>query len=136
MKMEIEITQGQTPVTTLTLHGELDASNFEAVIAKAQELYSSGTRRLLLDLSELNFMSSSGLVALHSIILLMRGENPPDLQSGWQAFRAIDRERDTGLQSHVKILNPQPKVLASLQKTGMDQFFEIFTDRQTALASF
>jgi anti-anti-sigma regulatory factor len=136
MKMEIEITQWQTPVTILTLHGELDASNFEAVIAKAQELYSSDTRRLLLDLSELNFMSSSGLVALHSIILLMRGENPPDPQSGWQAFRAIDRERDTGLQSHVKILNPQPKVLASLQKTGMDQFFEIFTDRQTALASF
>ena len=136
MQMTIESAQGKEPVTILALWGDLDASNFESVIAKAQELYSSGTRRMLLDLSELNFMSSSGLVALHSIILLMRGERAPDPQSGWAAFHAIDRERDTGAQPNVKLLNPQPKVLNSLQKTGMDGLFEIFTDRQAALDSF
>jgi len=134
--MTIESIQGKESVTILALRGDLDASNFESVITKAKELYASGTRRLLVDMSELNFMSSSGLVALHSIILLMRGENPPDPQSGWAAFHAIDRERDSGPQTNVKLLNPQPKVFTSLQKTGMDGFFEIFTDRQTALASF
>ena len=136
MQMTVESVPGQAATTILGLIGDLDASNFESVIAKAQELYASGTRHLLLDLSELNFMSSSGLVALHSIILLMRGEKAPELQSGWAAFHALDRERDTGAQSNVKLLNPQPKVLASLQKTGMDEFFEIFTDRQAALDSF
>jgi ABC-type transporter Mla MlaB component len=136
MQMTIESVQGKVPVTILALRGDLDASNFESVIAKAKEIYSSGARHLLVDMSELNFMSSSGLVALHSIILLMRGENPPDLQAGWDAFRAIDRERASGPQPYVKLLSPQPKVLSSLQKTGMDEFFEIFTDRQTALASF
>jgi anti-anti-sigma factor len=136
MQMSIEQAQGKKPVTILALRGDLDASNFESVIAKAQELYSSGTRHLLLDLSELNFMSSSGLVALHSIILLMRGEKAPDPQSGWAAFHALDRERDSGAQPYIKLLNPQPKVLTSLRKTGMDEFFEIFTDRQAALASF
>ena len=135
MQMTVESVPGQAATTILGLIGDLDASNFESVIAKAGELYSSGTRRLLVDMSELNFMSSSGLVALHSIILLMRGENPPDPQAGWAAFHAIDRERDSGPQSHVKLLNPQPKVLLSLQKTGMDEFFEIYTDRQAALAS-
>jgi hypothetical protein len=65
----------------------------------------------------------------------MRGETPPDPQAGWAAFHAIDRERDSGPQSQVKLINPQPKVLLSLQKTGMDAFFEIFTDRKAALAS-
>ena len=136
MQMTIESIQGKESVTILALRGDLDASNFESVITKAKELYASGTRRLLVDMSELNFMSSSGLVALHSIILLMRGEKPPDPQSGWAAFHAIDRERDSGPQTYVKLLNPQPKVFTSLQKTGMDEFFEIFSDRQTALASF
>ena len=136
MQMTIEAAQGKEPVTILALSGDLDASNFESLIAKAQELYASGTRRMLLDLSELNFMSSSGLVALHSMIMLMRGEKPPDPQYGWAAFHALDRERDLGTQPYIKLLNPQPKVLTSLQKTGMDEFFEIFNDRQTALASF
>jgi anti-anti-sigma regulatory factor len=136
MQMTVESIPGQASTTILALQGDLDASNFESVIARARELYLSGARRLLVDLSGLNFMSSSGLVALHSIILLMRGENPPDPQSGWAAFHAIERERDSGPQPYVKLLNPQPKVLLSLQKTGMDEFFEIFTDRQTALASF
>ncbi len=136
MQMSIESVQAKAPVTILALSGDLDASNFEAVIAKASELYSSGVRHLLVDMSGINFMSSSGLVALHSIILLMRGEAPSDPQSGWAPFHAIHREHDSGPQSYVKLLNPQPKVLSSLQKTGMDEFFEIFTDRQTALASF
>ena len=136
MEMIIESVQAKAPVTILALNGDLDASNFESVIAKVKELSLSGVSRLLVDMSELNFMSSSGMVALHSITLLMRGEAPPDPQSGWAAFRAIGRERESGPQHNVKLLNPQPKVLTSLQKTGMDELFEIFTDRQSALASF
>jgi len=136
MQTTIEAVQGKVPVTILAISGDLDASNFEMVISTARKLYSSGVRHLLVDLSELNFMSSHGLVALHSIILLMRGEIPLDPQSDWAAFRTIDRESNSGLQTNVKLLNPQPKVLTSLKKTGMDEFFEIFTDRQMALASF
>lgn len=136
MELDIGSAQGKVPVTILALRGELDASNYEAVIAKVKQLYETGTRHLLLDLSDLNFMSSSGLVALHSIVLLMRGEKPADLGLGWDAFRAIERDCESGLQPYVKIVNPQPKVLGSMQKTGMDHFFEIFSDRQSAMASF
>lgn len=136
METEVESIQGKVPITILALCGELDASNFEAVIAKTKQLYETGTRHLLLDISGLTFMSSSGLVALHSIILLMRGEKPTDTETGWSAFRAIERDFDSGRQPYVKIVSPQPKVLTILQKTGMDHFFEIFSDRQTALASY
>ena len=136
MNLTVEQAQHHVPVTILGLHGDLDATNFEAVIAKARELYKEGTRHLLLDLSDVAFMGSSGLVALHSIVMLMQGEEPPDPEYGWQAFHDLDRDLDAGPQRHVKLLNPRPRVQQTLEVTGMHDFFAIFTDRQAAIASF
>lgn len=136
MQITVENVQGNVPLAVMGLHGKLDASNFESVIDKAKEIYAAGVQYLLLDMGELEFMSSSGLVAVHSIALLMRGEQPHNLENGWEVFRAIDRDRDVGVQTHLKLLNPQPKVALTLEKTGMDNFFEIHTDRRAAINSF
>lgn len=136
MQMTVEHVQGTDLVAILALRGALDASNYMAVVAKARDLYAGGARRLVLDMSEMSFMSSSGVVALHSIIRVFRGEQPHDPEAGWEAFHAIDRDRSSGIQSYVKILNPQPKVSLTLQKTGMDQFCEIHKDLSTALSTF
>jgi anti-anti-sigma regulatory factor len=136
MHLTIELAQGYVPVTILGIHGALDASNYEDVIAKAQQLYDTGMRYLLIDMSDMSFMSSSGLVALHSIALLLRGEPSPDPEMGWQAFHAIAHDRDSGSQPHVKLLNPQPKVRQTLELTSMDEFFEIYAEREAAVASF
>jgi anti-anti-sigma regulatory factor len=136
MNLTVDQSQGRVPVTILSIHGAVDASNYEEVIAQARELYNAGTRYLLVDMSDITFMSSSGLVALHSIALLLRGEQPPDPEMGWQAFHTISHDRDTGAQDHVKLLNPQSKVKQTLEMTGMDAYFEIHTDLQTAVASF
>jgi hypothetical protein len=42
--------------------------------------------QILLDLSSASFVSSSGLVAIHSIALLLHGEQPPDLEQGGRPF--------------------------------------------------
>jgi anti-anti-sigma regulatory factor len=136
MDLTIEQAQGRVPVTVLGIQGALDASNYEDVIAKARQLYDTGTRHLLIDMSKMSFMSSSGLVALHSIVILMRGETPPDPEMGWQAFHAIGHDRDSGIQPHVKLLSPQPKVRQTLEITSMDEFFEIHTELPAAIASF
>lgn len=128
--------QGKVPVTVLHVQGEMDASNYERLIARAREAHNAGTRNLLIDISEMPFMGSSGLVALHSVAMLMRGETPPDPEAGWGALRSIDREREAGLQEHVKLLNPQPRVERVLKMAGFDQFFEMYTDLETAIASF
>ena len=136
MQVTVEQIQAGVPITVLAVQGDIDASNFELVIAKARDLYAAGTRHLLLDLSAVPFMGSSGVVALHSIALLMRGEMPPDPAAGWQAFHTIDHARGGGIQQQVKLLGPQPKVSRTLQMTSMTDFFEIYTDRQAAVASF
>lgn len=137
--MEITTTEVQgtsAPVTVLAAHGDLDASNYQDLIAKAQEAYDAGARDMLLDLSDTPYMSSSGLVALQSIASLLRGENLADSEEGWGAIRAIDRQRDSGFQQHLKLLSPQPRVERVLDMVGFTRFLEIYADPDIAIASY
>ena len=136
MDITVKQMQGSVPVTLLQTHGDLDASNYQDLIAKGKEVYEAGARNILLDMSDTPFMGSSGLAALHSLALLVRGDELPDLESGWNVFHEIDRDRDSGLQKHIKLLNPQPQVDRTLEMTGLKQFFEVHTDLETAIASF
>ena len=136
MDITVQQVHGSVPVTILQTHGDLDASNFQDLITKGKEVYEAGARNILLDMSDTPFMGSSGLAALHSLALLVRGDELPDLESGWNVFHEIDRDRDSGLQKHIKLLNPQPQVDRTLEMAGLKQFFEVHTDLETAIASF
>jgi anti-anti-sigma regulatory factor len=136
--MQITITQaqGKVPVTVMGLQGDLDGSNYQAMIAKAEELYRSGTRYLLVDLTDLRYMSSAGLVALHSSASLLAGQERPESESGWDALHSVERQRAKGKYRHVKLLNPQARVARTLDIAGMTEVFESFSDMESALASF
>ncbi|MEI2608063.1 MAG: STAS domain-containing protein [Candidatus Promineifilaceae bacterium] len=138
--MNITTTQlpGNNPVTVMKLIGELDASCYLDVIAAAKQLYQQGARNLLLDLSEMTFMSSAGLMALHSITMLMQGKDLPNPEDGWGAMHNIahDVDQTTGFATHCKLLRPQPRVAKTLTITGFNQILQIFTNQDEALASF
>ncbi len=136
--MEITVTtqQGTVPVTVVQPHGDVDASNYAQLVSKVESLQAEGARDFLLDLSDVPFMSSAGLVGLHTIALLVRGEKATDPQSGWAAFKSIDRSREAGLHRHVKLLQPQQYVAETFEKAGFTQFFEIFDNLPQAMASF
>jgi anti-anti-sigma regulatory factor len=136
MNITIEQIQGKVPVTILCTQGDLDASNYQDLITSARQVHSTGGRNLLIDMSGTPFMSSSGLVALHTVALLMQGQALPDPELGWGAIHAIGTPADGDAQHQVKLLNPQPQVQRALEKTGLKQFFEIFTNRDEAVASF
>jgi anti-anti-sigma regulatory factor len=136
--MDIIISQaeGRVPVTIVALQGELDASNYLDLVARAKDLYEAGTRDLLMELTELSFMASSGLVALHSVALIMRGEEPPDPEHGWGAFRALAKDKEGGYEPHCKLCNPQPSVAKTLEMTGFSTFLEVHSDPEVAIAAF
>lgn len=136
MDIKISNEQGSVPVTVIQAAGQLDGQTYQSLIAAAQECMTSGAKNILLDLSELTFISSAGLVALHVIALILRGEAMPDLEHGWAALKSVGQSRESGVQKHVKLLNPRPEVLNVLEMVGFSIFFEIFTDRQKALESF
>jgi len=128
--------QGRVPVAVIRLEGQMDGQNFHELISKARELYEAGARDMLLDLGGLTYISSAGLVALHAVALLLRGDSLPDPEQGWAALRSMDRARDAGRQEHVKLLNPRPEITSVLDMVGFSAFFETFTDLDKAVQSF
>ena len=136
MEITVSHAQGQAPVTVVHPHGALDASSYKDLIQKAQDLSASGVRYLLIDLSDTPFISSAGVVALHTIALILRGEKLPDPDSGWEAYKTIDRDRDTGKQKYLKLLNPTSSVSKILAMTGFKNFLEVHTNLEEAVASF
>jgi anti-anti-sigma regulatory factor len=142
MEMEVEQRQGAegylrpVTVTVLKLRGNVDGSNYQQVIQKGDELFKTGTRNLLLDLSEVPFLSSAGLVALHRLSLTLRGNSDPEPESGWQALGDISKDVDQGFQANLKLLNPQPRVMKALDMAGFSNFLEIFQDADAAIAAF
>ena len=136
MNISVSQAQGNVPVTVLKLDGQLDGQNYQELITKAQELYATGTRDFLLDLSDLTYISSAGLVALHSVALLARGEEVPDTEGGWSAYRSMGRSAEAGLQKHVKLLNPRSEIMGVLDMVGFGNVFEIFTNLDEAVKSF
>ncbi len=136
MRMTTAQVEARVPVTVMALHGDLDGSSYQDAIDEAKSLYDRGVRYIILDLSDVPYMSSAGLVALHSIATLLRGEEPPDPEMGWAAFHTVDLDRDKGLQRNLKLLNPQPRVERVLETVGFKSVFEIYTDLQDAAASF
>jgi anti-anti-sigma regulatory factor len=136
--MEISVTQqqGVVPVTILKPHGPLDASSYRDLISKAQEQSEGGARFFLIDMSDIPFMSSAGIVSLHVIALILRGDQPPDPEAGWEAYKSIDRDRDTGKQKYLKLLNPNPNVDKLLAMTGFKNFLEVHTNQEEAVGSF
>ena len=133
---QINVSEEQGGVTILSLAGQLDGQTYQELIKTAQETHASGAKKLLLDMSDLTYISSAGLVALHTIALMMRGEEVPDPEQGWAALKSIDRSRASGLQKNVKLFNPRPEVVNVMEMVGYTTIFEIFADKQKAFESF
>ena len=136
MNITVSTQQGAVPVSVVQPHGDLDASNYRELVDKVEGLIKDGAKDFLIDLSDVPFMSSAGLVALHSLAIMLRGEKPVDPQSGWAALKSMESSRGTGLQKHIKLLSPQKYVAETFDKAGFSQFLETFTDLSAAVASF
>ncbi len=135
MNITISKAVGRVPVTVIRIDGQLDGQTYMELIDKAKELYQEGARDFLIDLADMSYISSAGLVALHSIALLIKGEQLPDTEAGWSAYRSV-KSRTASLQDHIKLLNPREEVKSVLEMVGFDRAFSVFTDLDEAVKSF
>jgi anti-anti-sigma regulatory factor len=132
--MEITTEQPSPDLAVIGLTGELDGSNFEQVIDAGRAACDGGARRIVLDLSRLTYMGSSGLVAIHSISLLLRGQEPPSPENGWQAIHEIGSAQvDDSQQAPLLLVGPPPSIERVLQRSGMLGLFPVHADRASAV---
>jgi anti-anti-sigma regulatory factor len=120
----------------MRLEGDLDAKSYQALIDAGRDAVAAGAKRLVLDLRKVPYMGSSGLVAIHSLVLLLAGEEPPDPESGWSAHHAMAGSVEAGMQPHLRLVGPVPPVERVLERTGMTRFVEVYEDEATAIAAF
>src|SRR5436190_10095310 len=134
MTIDVEHLGGSPAVSVVALDGELDASNYEKVIDIVRDAYVRGSRGLVLDLSKLSFMASSGLFALHSALRIMRGETPPDPEMGWGALHEMSHDHDTAA-ANVRLAAAQDPIARVLERTGMTGLFGVDASRADAIAA-
>ena len=136
MNISVSQAQGKVPVTVIKLDGELDGQNYQDLIAKAREMFDGGARNFLIDMSDLTYVSSAGLVALHTVALMARGEALPNTEAGWSAIRSVGDAGSSGLQKHVKFFQPRDEIKRVLDMVGFSSAFETYTDLDEAVNSF
>jgi anti-anti-sigma regulatory factor len=110
------------------LQGGIDASNFVQIVDKAREIYQHPARNLILDLSEVPSISSTGLAAIHQIALMYSGVP--------NTIKHPDLTHNSNARKRVKLLRPQPEVEKALEAAGLKLFFKVFQDLDSALKSF
>lgn len=128
MEIKVSIHQAEKPIAIMHLTGSVNASNYLEIVTKAQELYQAKTARdLILDLSDVTDISTTGLVALHQLSLIYGGSE----------HRAeADGTHSNSARKHVKLLSPQLEVDKALQAAGLKLFFKVFGDLESAINSF
>ena len=111
--MELE-TSDDGAVTIITVRGDLVIGDAETTFKKTvTRLIEEGRVNLLVDLSSVGFLDSSGLGAL---------------------VRALTNTQKEGGQT--KLLNAGPQIRKLLQMTKLDSVFEIHEDMEAAVTSF
>jgi anti-sigma B factor antagonist len=103
----------QNGVTIFTLEGRVDSEGAVDLDLALQTATSEGKSKMILEMSQVRYINSSGLRTLADILTQNR-KNSGDL----------------------KLVNLHPKVQRVFQIIGFDKFFSIYTTVEEALASF
>jgi anti-anti-sigma factor len=133
--MDIRVTheQSQVLITILHITGAIDSSNYQELDQLASRYIDSGSRFILLDLSNVRFMSSAALRSLQKMDRKLNAIMEPVVDP---------RVRQRGLlegvykSPYIKLLSPSEPVLLTLKTAGWDMVFDIFKDKRTAINSF
>ena len=123
---------GRVPVTVLHLQGQIDTNTYEKFQSGAEKEYQNGARALLLDLSEVSYISSAGLRAIHNIYKLFSAN------SSKESSEAIKKGLSDGTYKaqQLKLLNPNDDVFKVLKMAGFDMYLEIFHTQKEAISAF
>ena len=132
--MEIKVTAENARVALSVLHvsGKIDSLTYQAFQAKADELIDGGARYLLVDLANVEFISSAGLRALHNIFNRLRSLHQ-DVND-----EELRKKMSTGeyKSPFVKVANPSSQIREVFEVSGFDTYIEAYDELGKAIASF
>jgi len=118
LKITKEEVQGKVPVTVLHLRGWLDAQSEEILLATARDSYEGGSRYILMDLAEVETLTSAGMRAMQKV------------------YKLYTPSEERSKMSRVKLCNAPPQVYHVLGITGFLLTILNYESMQAAIDSF
>lgn len=120
--------QGEVTVTILHLKGHLHGNTERQLVDRARQAHEDGSKHLLLDLTDLDVLSSAGLRAIHNIFNLLTPAEDVEI---------IHQHREEPYKSpFVKLVCPSPDIYYILNITGFLQNLLIYNNMEEAVNSF
>jgi anti-anti-sigma factor len=118
LKITSEQVQAAVPVTVLQVRGWLDAQSEEQLLAVARTAFEEGARYILIDMSELDTITSAGIRSLQKI------------------YQMFTPKEDRLRIAHLKLCNAPPQIYNVLGITGFLHNIPMYESLQAALDSF
>jgi len=118
LKNSVEQVEAAVPVTVFHLRGWLDAQSENDFVGWANKAYEGGARYLLLDLSELDTLTSAGMRAIQKV------------------YKQYTPEGSDKENPHLKLASAPPPVYHALKMAGFLISIPMFESVQSALDSF
>lgn len=117
-KITSEQIQSGVAVTVFRIGGWLDAQSEEQLLEAARSAYDGGSRYLLIDMGELDTLTSAGMRAIQKV---------------YQMYTPKDEHFKV---AHLKLCNAPPQIYNVLGITGFLQNIPMYASREDALESF
>ena len=118
LKIIKEQVQGNVHITVLHLRGWLDMDSEELLISTARTCYEEGSRHLLLDLANVETLTSAGIRAMQKV------------------FKIFTPAGERSKMTRVKLCNAPPQVHSILGITGFLLTIQNYDSMQQAINSF
>jgi anti-anti-sigma factor len=118
LKITSEQVQASVPVTIFYLRGWLDSQSEEQLLETARLAYDEGARYLLIDMSDLDTLTSAGMRALQKV------------------YQIFTPKEDQFKVAHLKLCHAPPQIYNVLGITGFLHNIPMYESVDTALDSF
>ena len=112
MSLEIAVSE-LNEVRLLEVSGRVDTISADELHAALSDSIDNGRTQLVVDLQDVEYMSSAGLRELVS------------------ALKLVNKQ-----QGDLRLANPSGRVMEVLELAGLDSIFKIFSSRNDAIGSF
>ena len=118
LRISSEELQADVPVTVFHLRGWLDAQSEEQLLEAARTTYDAGARYLLIDMTDLDTLTSAGMRALQKV------------------YQIFTPKEDQFKIAHLKLCNAPPQIYNVLGITGFLQNIPMYESQEAALQTF
>jgi len=117
-RISSEQIQAHVPVTVFHVRGWLDAQSEEQLLEEARTAHDGGARYLLIDMKELDTLTSAGMRAIQKV------------------YQIFTPKEDQFKVAHLKLCSAPPQIYNVLGITGFLHNIPMFESTDTAIQSF